>query len=73
MYDMSPDMDATLALSDRQMEAIDAVAEQLDRLSAAIREAVDSGLSVELQRSERYHCGSGCWGDVMKPAVVKCL
>lgn len=60
-----------LALSDRQMTAIEAVAEELDRLHAAIRGAVDAGLSVELRRSERYHCGQGCWGDVMRPVIVK--
>ena len=73
MFDMtSHTLESDLALSDTQMDRIEAVAEQLDRLNAAIREAVDSGLSVELHRSERYHCGSGCWGDMMKPVIVKC-
>ncbi len=72
MFDMtSHTLDGTLALSDPQMDHMEAIAEQLDRLNAAIRAAVDSGLSVELQRSERYHCGGGCWGDVMRPVVVK--
>jgi hypothetical protein len=73
MFDMtSHTLDGDLALTDRQMENIEAVAEQIERLNAAVRAAVDAGLSVELQRSERYHCGQGCWGDVMKPVVVKC-
>ena len=73
MFDMtSHTLDGSLALTDRQMECIDAVAEQIDRLNAAVRAAVDSGLSVELQRSERHHSGQGCWGDVMKPVIVKC-
>ena len=71
MFDMTPEAhEGTTSLTERQMIGIKAVAEQLGRLNAAIRDAVDAGLSVELHRSERYHCGSGCWGDVMKPVVV---
>ncbi|MBP1806119.1 hypothetical protein [Rubellimicrobium aerolatum] len=75
MYDMTPDaMDQdTMTLSERQTAAIEAVADQITRLNAAVRESVDSGMSVELQRSERYHCGGGCWGDMMKPVIVKCV
>jgi hypothetical protein len=73
MFDMtSHTLEGGLALTDRQMDAIDAVAEQIERLSNIIREAVDAGLSVELQRSARYHSGQGCWGDVMRPVIVKC-
>ncbi len=73
MFDMtSHTLDGTLALTDAQMDRIEAVSEQLDRLNAAIREAVDAGLSVELQRAERHHCGAGCWGDIMRPVIVKC-
>ncbi len=74
MFDMtSHTLDSDLALTDKQMDGIEAVAAQLDRLNAAIRAAVDAGLSVELSRSERYHCGGGCWGDLMKPVIVKCI
>ena len=74
MFDMtSHTLDGSLALTDKQMDCIDAVAQQLEFLNAAIRAAVDAGLSVELQRSERYHCGGGCWGDMMKPVIVKCV
>ena len=74
MFDMtSHTLASDLALTDRQMDCIEAVAAQLDRLNATIRAAVDAGLSVELQRSERYHCGGGCWGDMMKPVIVKCV
>ena len=52
------------------MALLDTVVEELQRLNAAVRKAVDSGLAVELHRSERYHCGSGCWGDIMKPVIV---
>jgi hypothetical protein len=74
MFDMtSHTLDQAPALSDRQMAHMDAVTEQLQRLNMAIRDAVDSGLSIELHRSERYHCGGGCWGDMMKPVIVKCM
>ena len=73
MFDMTLDaFDGSIALTDRQRARIEAVAAQLEYLNGAIREAVDAGLSVELHRSERYHCGGGCWGDMMKPVVVKC-
>lgn len=74
MYDMTPDaFEGTDTLSDRQRAGMEAVARELVRLNAAIREAVDSGLSVELHRSERYHCGGGCWGDMMRPVIVRCV
>jgi hypothetical protein len=74
MFDMNSHMlDGSLALTDKQMDCIESVAAELDRLNAVIRAAVDAGLSVELQRSERYHCGGGCWGDMMKPVIVKCV
>ena len=74
MFDMtSHTLDTDLALTDKQMDCIEAVSAELDRLNAVIRTAVDAGLSVELQRSERYHCGGGCWGDMMKPVIVKCV
>ena len=73
MFDMIPQgADGTQALTDAQMDCIEAVAAELERLNAVIRAAVDAGLSVELHRSERYHCGGGCWGDMMRPVVVKC-
>ena len=74
MFDMtSHTLDGSLALTERQMDCIEAVSAELDRLNDVIRAAVDAGLSVELQRSERYHCGGGCWGDMMKPVIVKCV
>jgi hypothetical protein len=69
MFDMTSDH----ALSDAQMDRIEDVVAQLERLNAAVRAAVEAGLSVELHRSERHHCGSGCWGDVMRPVIVKCM
>jgi hypothetical protein len=73
MYDMTPEAhDGAAALTDRQMASMESVAEQLARLNETIRAAVDAGVSVELHRSERYHCGGGCWGDLMKPVITKC-
>ena len=65
-------MDETMSLTEQQMTSMQAVSEQLARLNAVILDAVDAGVSIELHRSERYHCGGGCWGDMMKPVVVKC-
>jgi len=74
MFDMtSQTPDDGLALTEAQMDRIEAVAQHIEDLNAAIRAAVEAGLSVELLRAERHHCGSGCWGDVMKPVIVKCI
>jgi hypothetical protein len=72
MNDMTfhPLQDAMI-LSDRQSAVMEDVYAEMKRLNAAIRAAVDAGLSVELFRSKRYHSGEGCWGDVMRPVVVK--
>ncbi len=74
MFDMtSHTLDDGLALTEAQMERIEEVAQRIEELNAAVREAVNAGLSVELNRSERHHCGGGCWGDLMKPVIVKCI
>lgn len=73
MFDMIPQgAPDALALTAPQRDRLEAVAAELDRLNETIRQAVNAGLSVELHRSERYHCGGGCWGDMMRPVVVKC-
>lgn len=72
MNDMAFDTEAAFTLSARQAESLQAVSEQLGRLNATVREAVHAGLSVELIRASRHHCGQGFWGDQMKPNVVKC-
>jgi hypothetical protein len=33
--------------------------------------AVEAGVSVELIRSARHHCGNGNWGDLLTPIIVK--
>ena len=41
------------------------------RLNQAVVKAVESGLSVELQRTARHHADGGYWGDLLVPIVVK--
>ena len=61
----------TLNMNDKQSEAIRRLANELHRLNNAVIAAVDSGLSVELQRGARHHAEGGYWGDLMIPIVVK--
>ena len=50
-------------------KALNHIAEALHQVNAAIRRAVDAGLSVEMVRTARYHDGKGHWGDEMTPAI----
>ena len=68
MFDMNPED----TLSATQMDHLAEVSRQAEVLNATVRRAVEAGLSVEMQRAERHHCGAGCWGDLMRPVVVKC-
>ena len=61
----------TSNMNDKQSEAIRRLANELHRLNNAVIAAVDSGLSVELQRGARHHAEGGFWGDLMIPIVVK--
>ena len=61
----------TSNMNDKQSEAIRRLANELHRLNNAVIAAVDSGLSVELQRGARHHAEGGSWGDLMIPIVVK--
>ena len=61
----------TSSMNDQQSEAIRRLANELHRLNNAVIAAVDSGLSVELQRGARHHAEGGYWGDLMIPIVVK--
>lgn len=58
-------------MNDEQKAAIRMLANDLHRLNAAVMRAVDSGLSVELQRSARHHHEDGYWGDLLTPIIVK--
>ena len=59
------------AMSEKQAAAIRILANDLHRLNQAVINAVESGISVELVRSARHHCGTGNWGDLLVPVVVK--
>ena len=58
-------------MSEDQQTAIRMLANELHRLNQAVVKAVDSGLSVELQRTARHHADGGYWGDLLVPIVVK--
>jgi hypothetical protein len=58
-------------LSDHQHQSIQALATNIENLNAAMRDAVDAGLSIELQRTARHHHASGFWGDLVSPQIVK--
>jgi hypothetical protein len=58
-------------MSDDQQTAIRMLANELHRLNQAVVKAVESGLSVELQRTARHHVDGGYWGDLLVPIVVK--
>ena len=54
-----------------QDRAIHRLANDLHRLNRSVMEAVEAGVSIELVRTSRHHCGNGHWGDMMVPVVVK--
>jgi hypothetical protein len=58
-------------LSDHQNACLTSLTSQIEQLNATMREAVDAGLSVELQRSSRHHQAGGYWGDIISPNLVK--
>jgi hypothetical protein len=57
-------------MSEQQKLAINRLANDLHRLNNSVIAAVESGISIELQRGARHHGGGG-WGDLMIPIVVK--
>ena len=59
------------AMTEAQKLAINRLANDLHRLNNAVINAVEAGISVELQRGARHHTESGFWGDLMIPIVVK--
>jgi hypothetical protein len=58
-------------MNSAQKQAIHRLANELHRLNTAVIAAVESGISVELQRGARHHATGGFWGDLMIPMVVK--
>ena len=61
----------TTDMNDDQKSAIRILANDLHRLNQAVMRAVESGLSVELQRTARHHADGGYWGDLLMPIIVK--
>jgi len=58
-------------MTEAQKLAINRLANDLHRLNNAVINAVEAGISVELQRGARHHTENGFWGDLMIPIVVK--
>ncbi len=61
---------ASLMNADQQA-VIRMVANDLHRLNQSVMKAVEAGVSVELIRSARHHCGDGNFGDLLTPVIVK--
>lgn len=59
------------SMTDEQRHTFLTVARILQQLNESICGAVDTGLSIELQRIRRHHHAGGYWGDIMMPLVVK--
>ena len=59
------------AMNSDEQAAIRRVANDLHRLNQSVMLAVEAGVSVELIRSARHHCGNGNWGDLLTPIIVK--
>jgi hypothetical protein len=61
----------TTEMDEQQKSAIRILANDLHRLNQAVMKAVETGLSVELQRTARHHSEGGYWGDLLMPIIVK--
>jgi len=61
----------TTTMSEPQTAALRMLGNDLHRLNQAVVRCVESGLSVELQRTARHHADGGYWGDLLVPIVVK--
>ena len=61
----------TTEMDEQQKSAIRILANDRHRLNQAVMKAVETGLSVELQRTARHHSEGGYWGDLLMPIIVK--
>ena len=61
----------TTTMTDEQQAAIRMLGNELHRLNQAVMRCVETGMSVELQRTARHHAEGGYWGDLLVPVVVK--
>jgi hypothetical protein len=51
-------------------EAVRKLNEAASIMNAAISEAVNAGVSVQLVRTCRHHDGQGHWGDQVTPSIM---
>jgi hypothetical protein len=51
-------------------EAVRKLNEAASIMNAAISEAVNAGVSVQLVRTCRHHDGQGHWGDQVAPSIM---
>ena len=58
-------------LSDDQRSMLQTLAADIEKLNSSMRDAVDAGLSIELERASRHHHSAGYWGDIVAPRIVK--
>jgi hypothetical protein len=58
-------------MTNEQRSTFLTVSENVERLNRSIRAAVESGLSIEYERTCRHHDERGFWGDIVSPCVVK--
>ncbi len=58
-------------MTEAQESAIRSLGNDLHRLNQSVVRCVESGLSVELQRTARHHSEGGFWGDLLVPIIVK--
>ena len=63
--------DMASEMTEDQSAAIRSLANELHRLNQAVVRCVESGLSVEIQRTARHHSEDGHYGDLLVPIVVK--
>jgi 3-oxoacyl-[acyl-carrier-protein] synthase III len=61
----------TTFMNEEQTAAVRILANELHRVNTAMMQCVEAGLAVELQRVARHHDGTGYWGDMMIPIVMK--
>ena len=63
--------DMASEMTEAQSAAIRGLANELHRLNQAVVRCVETGLSVEIQRTARHHSEDGHYGDLLVPIVVK--
>jgi hypothetical protein len=57
-------------MSEIQRSQMNQVLRDIERLNESVKAAVSEGLTIEINRAARHHCGGGNWGDVMSPRFM---